>query len=370
MPCGSRTIVAAIAAALVPLALLAASGARAGVPQSFFGVSPQRAVSDRDFARMQAARVGTIRFGMQWSGIQPARDGFDWSGPDSVVRGAAENGIRPLPFLSGTPDWVADLDGHHHCAQGDCAPYVPESRRARAAWARFVGAAVRRYGPDGWFWTENPTVPKIPIRAWQIWNEQNSPTYYKPRPDPRGYAKLLSSSDDAIAAADPGAQTILGGMFGTPLGGRKPGLSSWKFLGALYDERGAKAHFDGVAVHPYAASMSKVLIQIRMLRREMRAAHDQRVGLWITELGWASGGAPSPLNKGPRGQAARLHEAFKYFIDRRTQLHVKAVDWYSWRDNEDPDAGLCEWCPESGLLEEDYTAKPSLAAFTRFTGGS
>lgn len=359
-----------IAAALVPIALLAAPGASARAPGSFFGVSPQSTATDQDFARMGEAKVGTIRFGIHWAGVEPADGRFDWSGPDSIVRRAAENGIRPLPFLSGTPDWAAKLDGRNRCAQGNCAPYVPAGARARAAWSDFVGAAVARYGPEGSLWAENPTLPKVPIRTWQVWNEQNSPTFYKPRPDVKGYAKLLATSDDAIAAADPGATVVLGGMFGTPLGGRKPGLTSWDFLSELYDVKGAKRDFDGVAPHPYASSLKRVLSQIELMRDEIKSAQDRRATLWITELGWASGGVATPLNKGRRGQAAHLTEAFKYFVRRRTQMHIKAVAWYSWRDYNDPDAGLCEWCPRSGLLAEDYAAKPSLDAFTRFTGGS
>ncbi len=358
-----------IAAALVSLALPAPTGANARAPRSFFGVSPQSAPSDRDFERMQTAKVGTLRFGMHWAGIEPAAGSYDWSGPDAVVKRAAEGGIRALPFLSGTPDWVAELD-RHRCARRNCAPYLPSGKAALAAWSGFVDAAVRRYGPEGGFWPENPTVPKLPITVWQIWNEQNSPTFYKPRPEPRGYAKLLDASHRAIRAADPGAATILGGMFGTPLGGRKPGLASWEFLHQLYDVEGVRRDFDGVAPHPYASSFEKVLRQIRLLRREMKAAHDRSAGLWITELGWASGGDANPLNKGRRGQARQLTKAFEYLIRKRTQMHVKTVDWYSWRDHNDPDAGLCEWCPQSGLLEEDYRAKPSLDAFTRFTGGS
>lgn len=358
-----------MAAALVSIALLTAAGASARAPRSFFGVSPQTTVTDQDFARMGTARVGTIRFGIHWAQVEPSNGAFDWSAPDSIIRGAAANGVRALPFLSGTPDWVADLDGYK-CARGSCAPYAPAGAKARAAWSDFVAAAVARYGPTGSFWTENPTVPKLPIRAWQIWNEQNSPTFYKPRPDISGYAKLLAAADRAIAAGDPGASTVLGGMFGTPLGGRKPGLTSWDFLAELYDVKGIKRRFDGVAPHPYASSFEKVLSQIDLMRDEIRRARDRRVGLWITEIGWASGGVANPLNKGRRGQAARLTQAFKYFVRKRTQMHIKTVAWYSWRDHNDPNAGLCEWCPRSGLLAEDYAAKPSLDAFTRFTGGS
>jgi hypothetical protein len=159
-------------------------------------------------------------------------------------------------------------------------------------------------------------------------------------------------------------------MFGTPLGGRKPALAAWDFLAKLYRQKGAKRDFDGVAPHPYASRLSKVLAQIELIRDEMVSAGDARAELWITELGWASGGPPNPLNRGLRGQASRLKEAFKHLLKKRRKLRIENVTWYSWRDNSATDAGLCEWCPESGLLNEDGSAKPSFEAFTGFTGGS
>ena len=66
----------------------------------------------------------------------------------------------------------------------------------------------------------------------------------------------------------------MGGMFGTPLGGRKPGISAWDFLEKLYRIKGAKKSFDGVAPHPYAAKFSKVLAQIELIRDEMKDGGD------------------------------------------------------------------------------------------------
>ena len=34
-------------------------------------------------------------------------------------------------------------------------------------------ALVGRYGPAGSLWAERPELPRIPIRAWQVFNETN-----------------------------------------------------------------------------------------------------------------------------------------------------------------------------------------------------
>ncbi len=353
-------------------ALGVAASANAAVPKSFFGVVPQTPLSTKDIDRMGQAKVGTLRFELYWAGVDPtaAPGDYDWSGPDAIIADAARNGIRPLPFVYSTPTWVANgLDGFG-CGDASCPPYAPKGAAARSAWADFLRDAVRRYGPGGEFWTLNPTVPETPIRAWQLLNEQNSPSFYKPKPNVKAYAKVLAAGHDAIVAEDPGAEIVLGGMFGTPLGGRKPGIAAWDYLEKLYKVKGAKKSFDGVAPHPYAAKFSKVLAQIDLFRDAMKAAGDANADLWITEMGWSSGGPPNPLNRGLQGQADRLKESFKYFKKKRNKLNLQTVDWYSWRDNLAADVGLCEWCPRSGLLEEDFGEKPAFDAFTDFTGGS
>ena len=319
---------------------------------------------------MAAAKVGTLRFELSWSGADPtaAPGDYDWSRTDGIVRRAASSGIQALPFVFSTPRWVTELDGYQ-CGES-CASFVPRGPAALAAWQDFLAAAAARYGPGGKFWTLNPLLPQLPIRAWQLWNEQNSPTYFKPRPDVAGYAMLVASGHEAITEVDGGAEIVLGGMFGTPFGGLKPGIAASRFLARLYDQQGAKRSFDGVASHPYGAQFSKVRAQIELLRRQMKEAGDAEAALWITEVGWASAGNRDPLNRGPRGQATRLKEAFKYFLKKRRMLNIRTVNWYSWRDNPDPDAGLCTWCPYSGLVTADLLDKPSLKVFTRFTNGS
>jgi hypothetical protein len=354
---------------LVVAATMAAS-ATAAVPKGFFGVMPQGPLNAQDYTQMGDAKVGTLRFELFWAGIDPtaAHGDYDWSSSDAVVGSAARNRVRTLPFISSAPAWVVALDGHD-CELGKCPAFAPKGKQALAAWRTFLSDAVDRYGPNGEFWTLNPSLPKMPIQAWQIWNEQNSPSFWKPKPDVKAYASLLDAAHKAITEADPNAEIILGGMFGTPLGGRKPALSSWDFLAKLYEQKGAKRDFDGVAPHPYASKLSKVLAQIDLLRDAMVQAGDTNAGLWITELGWASGPPPNPLSRGLAGQADRLQEAFKYFVKKRNRLNIENLTWYSWRDNSATDVQLCEWCPTSGLLREDGSAKPSFDAFTEFTGG-
>ena len=354
---------------LVAAAAFGAAGA-AAVPPEFFGVMPQGPLEEADYQLMGEANVGVLRFELRWPAIDPssADADYDWSTADQVVAGAARNGFATLPFVASAPSWVLKLDGHS-CEPGKCQPYGPRSAAALCAFRSFLGAATERYGHGGRFWDEHPELAEHPVGDWQIWNEQNSPTFWKPKPNVKAYAKLLHAARAAITSADPRAEIVLGGMFGTPLGGRRPALSAWDFLEKLYRQPGVQRDFDAVAPHPYASKFSKVVDQLELLRDVMRKAHDRGASLWITELGWASGGPPNPLNRGLRGQADRLTEAYRYLIRKRRHLRVEGLTWYSWRDNSATDVGLCEWCPESGLLTEDREEKPSYRAFTGLSGG-
>ena len=131
----------------------------------------------------------------------------------------------------------------------------------------------------------------------------------------------------------------------TRAAGAKPVIPAAEYLARLYRRPGAARDFDGVAPHPYAGTVKEMAAQVRLLHREIDRAGDN-ASLWITEVGWASGGPPSSLNPGPEGQADRLTKAYDYFLDRRRKLRIKTVDWYSWRDG--PDTGPAAAAPGAG----------------------
>jgi hypothetical protein len=356
--------VATIAAATIALV---ATSAQAAAPRSFFGVVPQTNLNTADIDRMGQGRVGTLRVPLFWSTVDPSAAAGDesYAGFDAIVRDSARNGIEVLPFLFGTPEWVArDLDGRS-CSAEKCTVSAPSSGPALDAWRTFVGATVARYGPNGTFWTENPDVPKVPITAWQVWNEQNSSEFFKPKPKPKSYGKLLEAAASAIRAEDASADVVLGGM--AELAGSKKATEGSKYLAKLYKVKGAKKNFDGVAPHPYGAQLGKVIDQINGYRKLMKKAGDKKASMWVTEIGWGSAKGGNPLNRGTQGQAQRLKEAFKYLQKKRNKLNLETVTWFSWMDST---TSICDWCAKSGLFKAGLVEKPAWRAFTKFTGGS
>lgn len=341
--------------------------ATARAPQGFFGVVPQIGLSDEDVDRMAQGKIGLIRLVIPWGQVDPTgkRKDLDFGNVDPIVLAAASEGIRVLPTIYGSPEWAArDLDGADCGDAVSCAAFAPRSDAALAAWKRFIDEMASRYGPDGKLWADHPAVDPVPIRTWQVWNEQNSPTFYQPKVDPAAYERLVATTAEAIHARDPGGEVILGGMFGTP----PPGEPAWDFLRQLYAIDGARDYFDGVSVHPYAAHEHKLEFQVERLGREIRRAGDD-AHLWVTEVGASSDEGDDPLERGPEGQAQTLRAAFDFFLANRRRLDIEGVTWYSWRDV--PGDAPCAWCPRSGLFEyEHLTPKPAWDAYMSFTGGS
>ncbi len=59
----------------------------------------------------------------------------------------------------------------------------------------------------------------------------NTVQRYRPKPDPQEYAKLLGIAGTEIRQADPGAEILPGGMFGTP---QTPNsYDAWDFMRML-----------------------------------------------------------------------------------------------------------------------------------------
>jgi hypothetical protein len=320
-----------------------------------------------DFARMQDGNVGEYRAFFPWGNLEPSEGKYDFSSTDLLVAAAAQHGISVFPYLLSSPTWASRLDGED-CGD-QCPIYAPTSDKALHAWGEFVAAAVKRYGPGGEFWDHvGPDLPQMPIRTWQIWNEQNSPAQYLPKPDVESYERMLSVASDQIHSIDPDAEVVLGGMFGTPLGGESPAITAPVYLADLYRIEGNDPKFDAVAVHPYGAQMKKVIAQVEALHKVI-ADNGDDAPLRVTEIGWSSGTDPSePLERGPEGQAQRLTEAYNYLTDHRSDLNLEGVDWYSLADVNGTE--ICAWCARSGLFSESGEPKPAWSAFTSFTGGS
>ena len=357
----------AIAAAIAVGGLAGPASAR--VPHRFVGTfadSPfldGAGVTEREFGVMVTAGVGSVRDVFNWNLAQPYgswsevpeerrasyrdEDGIptDWSVIDRQMRLVAERRIALVPVVLVTPAWAA-----RHPGDGTSAPSDPE------AYARFLGALVRRYGPRGSYWTENPALPARPLRRWQIWNEPHFREFWREQPYEREYVALLRAAHRAIKAADPGARVVLAGLAN----------KSWRYLADLY-RAGAGRHFDVFAIHPFTRQVDGVLEILKRGRRVARRFGDARKPMMVTEFSWTSGRGQLRTSFGwdttERGQARKVRAALRRLADWRRRLRIHSVFWYTWlspdRDRDYP----FDYSGLSRIQDGEVVRKPAFRAF-------
>jgi hypothetical protein len=349
-PCAALVLSLALIGAL--LASLA-PGAEAKAPRSFFGVIAA-APTEADYRKMGKGGLGASRVALAWGAIQAKRNGgFNWAGVDNQFRRAADNGLEPVPMLFGTPSFIKSKPGRIKPPTG--------SKRNRRAWQAFVRAAAARYGPGGHFWTQNPLLPKRAPREFIIWNEQNAPSFWRPKPDVGEYATLLRLAARGAGEGNPAVRTVVGGMHGNPKS--KQGIRAARFVRKLYRQKNIRGAIDGIALHPYAGGVRGVRKQINQVRKAARKA-GARPRLVIGELGWASGGnGDAALTKSRKGQARILRKSYRMLLNKRQAWRIDSVFWYVWKDQaSNPN---CRWCPKAGLVNQKGKDKPSWRAYKR-----
>jgi hypothetical protein len=361
---------ARVARCVIVLAVLAgvlAAAPTAGAMRTeFFGVAQQQ-LDARDAEGMRNAAVRTARFELGWRFLEPKRNTFNWRRSDQAIGTLASHGIRPLPFIWGSPKWVS--------SQPAIAPVGNASDES--AWQAFLVKAVKRYGPGGGYWTNayraqyGANATPRPIQAWQIWNEPNLTKFFNPggtsQQSVQKYARLLKLSHDAIKGQSPASQIVLAGNPGYPPSG---GLKAWEFLDRLYGYGQTATNFDVAAIHPYASTLGTFRSEIQKTRQVLAKHHDAAKPLWITEFGW---GSAKPdrygINQGVAGQQRLLKGAIEAALANRKVWNLQRMYWFLWRDPAPSSnfAHRCSFCGSAGLLKHDRSGKPALQTFKSFT---
>ncbi len=330
-------------------------------PDPFYGtwsdlLSPTPEAARAELDRIAAAGVGRVRQYVWWDRIETnpnAPGAFDWSRTDQMMTDASARGVTILPTLLYPPEWYSSRPPGS-TVRALFPPADPETM------ARFAEAMVNRYGPEGSFWcTPLPAplppscrTPYLPITAWEVWNEPDFPFWWKGAPNASEYVPLLRAVSAGIRRADPGAEVVLGSL--TNNGGSVTG----GYLDQLYS-LGAASSFDTIAINPYARHVLDMVGYVRRTRAVADRNGDGRKPMRVTEYGWATGGRSVNFVTDERCQAAMLHAVTRRFSQLRTELNIKSIIQFQFRDVI---PGNEAWPNYAGVYRADYTAKPSLGA--------
>jgi hypothetical protein len=206
---------------------------------------------------MENAFVRMARETFDWNRVETRKGWFEWAKFDQAVEIAAAHQVELLGMLAYSASWASSAPA------GATSPafYPPKNTADFADYAR---AVVHRY--------------KDRVHTWEVWNEENSATFWKSGVSAAGYAALLKATYAAIKAEDPTATVVFGGTVGFD----RP------FMDGIV-AAGAWNSFDALAIHTYVAGQPETSMVVSWLdNAKAYVAAKGAKPIWITEFGWST----------------------------------------------------------------------------------
>lgn len=329
------------------------------------------------FRKAHTLGVTQVRMDWEWRWVEPEPGSYVWTQLDDLVQLAYAEGIELLPIVHYAPEWALrpedKPDGTYQMAPA--AAHFDD-------YARFLAAAIGRYGPQG-----NAPFDFTPIRYWQVYNEPNTPQFWGPAPDPAAFTELMQAVAAAVADRPETVQIVHAGLAKADL----------TFLWQLWQaDPDYGATFDILAVHPYLYDWNEgirapdamdadepdyaalgfigsptdpgFLAKVFNLQLLMTLYGHPDKPIWITEMGYFVG---DPwLGVSETEQAERLILTLDFIRDHLTTApfgaaprdlpaNVQRVYWFALEDYEAPD-GMGSF----GLFRPDGSRRPAADAFT------
>ncbi len=191
----------------VPFPLLGKLAPRSGKQIAASPLSVGFETLDRKMFDPERAYPHLTQLGVKWARVQtgwcrcePEKGRYEFGWLDAVVDRLLEIGIQPW-FNLGYGNRLYTPEAKDVSAVG-WAPIFTEE--ARIGWTRFVQALAKHFAQR--------------VRHWEIWNEPNISTFWKPRkPHPKDYVDLVKLTAPVIRQEVSQAVLIGGAFAGMPL---------------------------------------------------------------------------------------------------------------------------------------------------------
>ena len=245
--------------------------------------------------------VKWARLSVDWPSVQDNNGEYHFELTDAAIEPLAKKGVKIYLCLH---------NGHPKFS-GGLPPF--SKKQGLGHWLAWVETMVTRY--------------KDHVDYWEIWNEPNYSAFWKPKPSPKEYARLVESTAPLIRKTDPGCKVISGGVarFDLP------------YLRQLMAEDIA-AHIDVLAVHPYNEMPEACVLNIKRPVKtphwyekssheasglmELANSGTKKLEVWQGECGYPSG----QNSKGWQGNGPWSENIQAKWLLRRalTDLHFGA----------------------------------------------
>jgi hypothetical protein len=290
----------------------------------------------------RASKLGVkwARVSVNWSTIEDHHGNYHWEYLDSTLHGLKKIGIEPYVCLN----------GGHDIYTSELPP--TKSEVGMKSWLSFVKLISGRY--------ENL------VDYWEIWNEPNYPSFWKPEPDAEKYVKLVKETAFTIKEYDRSANIIGGSLARMDL----------PFAEKMF-EAGIAGQIDILTVHPYNAiptgSVKKIGYPVRTPHyyipsshqfkdfRELLAQYDPSIEIWQAECGYPSAqNSHGWTGTGPWGENIQAKWLLRRMITDVSQ-GVRVSAYFSlWEYKLNPDDRVTN---RKGLLDLK-NMKPKQSYFT------
>jgi hypothetical protein len=281
-----------------------------------------------DLAR--AAGFALVRMDLLWANAE--RGGrYRFFAYDALLRALEARGMGVL--------WILD---YGHPDHGGSTPRTPQDV---AAFGRFAEAAAVHFKGHN-------------VR-YEVWNEPDTPQFWKPSPNASEYATLLREAVAAIRRADPTAKISSGGLS--------------RFDGAFLSQAlnpSLAGSLSAIGIHPYPKSAPETIApELGMLREWVARAFGNQIEIWDTEWGYSSANAPKEAPSNGHTEEGRKRQAG---LAVRELLTVWAVGlplavWYDLRDDGTDPANQEH---NYGLLDSSGNEKAAMKAIRTLTGAA
>ncbi|MDQ2806267.1 MAG: S-layer homology domain-containing protein [Chloroflexota bacterium] len=298
-------------------------------------------------AQMQAGGVQAVRVAIPWSRVEPTHSSppqYDWRVTDNTMQILHDHGLTALVTLTGNPTWASG------------SGTGPVDRVPESVYYDWVSAAAARY-----------SGPTSPVRAWEIYNEEDSITTWGNRP--ADFIRVLSTDYSILKAANPATAVIMGGLAYDSFTDECPNPLDCQFVRAFLPNflaQGGGAYTDAINFHYYTngtwaghyGAAAGLGVVVSSLRSTLTTASLTRPLIW-TE------GSISSNPKYGGSDAAQTAYVVKAYA-RTYGLALDQLCWFPYQDYAD--SGDYSYFSSHGLTTPSGAPKPSYTAYRLASG--